>query len=139
MASKIDVVTHLINGATVASDAYSNIKEGNGIVKSVAKAGIDFAINDAIMGFIGGNAMLGIAALQIGKIGYDALMENGREKAINIKHNVTGTGHIGGYFKDNENAATMRQRALQAIGGAQAQTRNAFGSEARRRASTISY
>ena len=139
MASKIGIGTHLFNGATVAFDAYSNIKEGNGIVKSVAKAGIDFAINDAIMGFIGGNAMLGIAALQIGKIGYDALMENGREKAINTKHNVTGTGHIGGYFKDNENAATMRQRALQAIGGAQAQTRNAFGSEARRRASTISY
>lgn len=139
MASKIDVVTHLINGATVASDAYSNIKEGNGIVKSVAKAGVNFAINDAIMGIVGGTAMLGIAALQIGKIGYDALMENGREKAINTKHNVTGTGHVGGYFKDNANAATMRQRALQAIGGAQAQTRNAFGSEARRRASTISY
>lgn len=139
MASKIGVGTHLFNGAFVAYDAYSNIKEGNGIVKSVAKAGVNFAINDAITGIVGGPAILGIAAIQIGAMGYEALMDNGREKAQKTKHNVTGTGHVGGYFNDNANAATMRQRSLQAIGGAQAQTRNAFGNEARRRASTISY
>lgn len=139
MASKISMGTHLFNGAFVAFDAYSGIKEGNGVVKSVAKAGVNFAINDIAMGIVGGTAMLGVAAIQIGKIGYDVAMDIGKEKANKTKNNFTGTGHVGGYFRDNDNAATMRQRSLQAIGGMQSQTRNAMGSEARRRASSISY
>ena len=135
MASKISMGTHIFNGAFVALDAYSSIKEGNGVIKSVAKAGVNFAVNDIITGVIGGPATLGLVALQVGKMGYDVAMGVGREKAEKTKHNFTGTGRVGGYFQDNKNAATMRQRSLQAIGGMQAQTRNALGNEARRRAS----
>ena len=138
MASKINF-GHVLNAGCVAFDAIGSMKEGNGVVKSIAKAGVNYVINDAVAGLLGGPVMLGLAAVQIGKVGYDMAMDVGRQKADKVKNNVTGTGHMGGYFADNKNAATMRQRSLQAIGGAQAQTRNALGNEARKRASSVIY
>lgn len=128
-----------LNAGFVAIDAVSNMSEGNGVVKSIAKAGVDFAINDAVMGFLGGPASIALMGAQIGKMGVDAVLSVGRDKVDKVKQNTNGLGKVGGAYNDNQYAATMRQRSLQAIGGSQGMTRNAFGNEARKRASSISY
>lgn len=129
----------ILNGGFVAIDAVANMSEGNGVVKSIAKAGVDFAINDAVMGFLGGPASIALMGAQIGGTAVDAGLAIGRDKVNKTMHNTTGLGKVGGAYNDNQYAATMRQRSLQAIGGSQGMTRNAFGNEARRRASSISY
>lgn len=133
-------VGNAINGAFVGYDAISNIKEGKGVVKSIAKAGIDFAITDAMFAALGGPAGTALMVAQFGKMGLDLALASGKQKVENTKNNLTGTGRVGGYqFNDNEYSATMRQRSLNAIGGSQGITRNALGNEARKRASSISY
>ena len=123
----------------VGLDIYSGVHDGQGIVKSVAKAGVNFVINDLITGAIGVPAMMAIQFAPMIVDAAEAVGKMGREKA---KHNMTAlsSGNVGGgYFKDNEYGATMRQKQLQAMGGDTAQIKNAFGNEARRRAMSISY
>lgn len=138
MASKVSIGT-IANVGFTALDVASNMSEGHGVISSVARAGLSFAINDIETAVLGTPIMLGLAAIQLGKIGADAAFAVGREKVQKVKHNTTGLGHVGGYFNDNQYGATMRQRSLTAIGGAQSQMRNALGNEARHRASTVAY
>lgn len=129
----------VLNGAFVAVDAAMNMSEGQGVIKSIGKAAVDFAITDAVMGFIGGPASIALMAAQIGGVALDATLAAGRQKAMKTGRNFSGLGFTGGDYNDNKYAATMRQRSLQSMGGSQGMTRQTFGNEARRRASTISY
>lgn len=129
----------VINGAFIAVDAGMNIAEGQGVVKSVLKAGVDFAINDAIMGVVGIAPSMAFMGVQLAGAGVDAGLAIGREKAQKTRQNFTGIGKIGGDFNDNRYSATMRQRSMQSIGGNSGMVRNAMGNEARKRASSISY
>lgn len=136
--NKTDGVGKVLGGLSLGYSIYDNMKEGNGVIKSVAKGVFDFALFDIASGFLGIPTMM---ALQFAPMLADsgvALSKLGREKA---KHNMSALskGNVGGYFNDNEYAATMRQRQLQTMGGNLAQTRQLFGNEARRRATNINY
>lgn len=121
-------------------DAAGNMADGHSVVGSVAKAGANFLLQDAMMGMMGGPATWAMMGGQIGKMGVDMALANGREKTQDVKKSIGGFGQIGnGSFADNNYSATMRQRGIQEIGGAQGATRNILGSEARRRSAYISY
>jgi hypothetical protein len=125
----------LINTGFFAYDAISGMSEGKGVVKSVVDAGVSFAINDAMFGLLGGPASFAIMGAELLGIGVDAAMTAGRAKAQGVEQRTSGFGKVGGYnYNDNQYSATMRQRALQSIGGNQGVVRNAFGNEARKRA-----
>lgn len=134
------VIGPALNYGLPAWGAYSDIKEGKGVVKSIAKAGVDWAVGDAVFGMLGMGpglvAMGGMLAVGMA----DAALTSGREDARNLKKKFTGTGRMGaGLQNDSEFAATMRQRQLQQMGGHQGIARQALGSEARRRAAGIRY
>ena len=129
-----------INAGSFAFDAISNMKEGRGVVKSVVDAGVSFALNDAMFGLLGGPATMAIMGAELLGAGIDYGLKTGRDKAKAVQQRTTGFGKVGGGgYNDNNYSATMRQRAMQAIGGNQGMVRNAFGSEARKRATSISY
>lgn len=120
--------------------AYGDMKEGKGVIRSVTKAGVDWAIGDAMMGFLGMGPGL---ALMVGTgvvAGADAAIKAGQGYARNAKKAFSGTGVMGvGLINDSDYAATMRQRQLQQMGGHQGIARQSLGSEARRRASNVRY
>lgn len=120
--------------------AYGDIKEGKGVVRSVAKAGVDWAVGDAVMGFLGMGPGLALMAGAGVVAGADAAIKAGQNNAMKSKRSFSGTGNMGaGLGNDSGYAATMRQRQLQQMGGHQGMARQALGSEARRRASNIRY
>lgn len=130
----------LANVAFTGMDAAGNMMDGQSVVGSIAKAAAGFAVQDAMMGLLGGPAATALMLADIGKMGVDMALANGREKAGKIRGATTGFGTMGnGSFADNKYSATMRQRALQEIGGAQGATRNILGSEARRRSAYTNY
>ena len=128
----------LLNVAFTAPGLISDIKSGEGVVKSVAKAGYEWVKADLQMALLGGPATFALMGAQLAKLGIDTGLQVGREKMQNSKKNMP-SGVIGRGFQDNEYAATMRQRSIQAMGGHQQMTRNAFGNEARRRSYMANY
>lgn len=129
-----------LNVGVPTISAYGDIKEGKGVVKSVAKAGVDWAIGDAIFGLLGAGPGLAVMAGTVAYAATDAAIKAGQENARNAKHGWSGTGKMGqGLRNDSEYSATMRQRQLQQMGGHQGLARQALGSEARRRAAGINY
>ena len=120
-------------------EAGVDIANGKGVVKSVVKAGTNFAVNDAISGLVGGPAMWAMLGGQLAWEGAKMYGNYARGKGERVGRNITGTGKVGVGFMDTEYAATMRQRGLESIGGHQGLVRNALGSEARRRAYNIRY
>ena len=128
----------LLNVAFTAPGLISDIKSGEGVVKSVAKAGYEWVKADLQMALLGGPATFALMGAQLAKLGIDTGLQVGREKMQNSKSNMP-SGVIGRGFRDNEYAATMRQRSVQAMGGHQQMTRNAFGNEARRRSYMANY
>lgn len=130
-----------LTAAGPAVQAIGDVKKGKGIVPSLGKAALDFAVSDVVTGLLGFWPSM---ALSLGgsfaAAGVKAGIEAGQNKARKVGKLTSPAGQVGGgYFKDNEYAATMRQRSLEAIGGHQQMTRNALGSEARRRAAYINY
>ena len=137
--NKTDTLGKVFGGVGFAVDVYGGIHDGKGVVKSVAKSAVSFAVNDILTGAIGIPAMMAIQFAPMAVDMASATAKMGREKA---KHNMTALakGNVGGgMFQDNEYGATMRQRQLQAMGGDTGQIRNAFGNEARRRATNTNY
>lgn len=117
-----------------------DIAQGKGVLKSIGTGAIEYAKWDIIGGIVGGPAMLAYMGTQLGALGASLALESGRGKADKIARNSPTPGRIGGKgFFDNQNAYTMRQRGLNAIGGHQGMVNNALGSEARRRAANIRY
>jgi hypothetical protein len=130
----------LMNIGFMAFDTISGVSEGKGVVKSVVDAGVSFALNDAMFGLLGGPATMAVMGAQLLGAGVDYGLKVGRDKAQAVQQRTTGFGKVGGGgYNDNQYSATMRQRAMQSIGGNQGMVRNAFGNEARKRASSISY
>lgn len=124
-----------LSGIGVAVD----ISAGKGVVKSVGKGLIDYALYDTIGAIVGGPAMGVYMGAQLLGMAGTAVIENGKEKAKKVSRNAPGYGRVGGGFFDNEQSYTMRQRSLQAMGGHQGLVNNSLGSEARRRAANIRY
>lgn len=121
-------------------DAAGNMADGHSVVGSIAKAGANFLLQDAMMGMMGGPATWAMMGAQVGKMVIDGALAEGREKTQNVRKSIGGFGQMGnGSFADNNYSATMRQRGIQEIGGAQGATRNMLGSEARRRSGYINY
>lgn len=116
-----------------------DMASGKGVVKSVVGGAFEFLKWDIIGGIIGGPAMLANFGLQMGAMGMNLAVDAGREKTQRVARNNRGPGKIGGGFFDNQNAYTMRQRSLQAMGGHQGMVNSALGSEARRRSANINY
>ena len=136
--NKQDTFSKVFSAGFLGLSIYSGIKEGNGVIKSTVKGLGEFALQEAITGLIGGPASMALAFAPMIADGMTAMSKVGREKA---QHNMLAlsTGRIGGKINDNEYAATMRQRQIQSMGGNLAQTRQLFGSEARRRSININY
>lgn len=133
---KSNVLDLGLSGAMVVSD----IAQGKGVVKSIGAGLFEYAKWDIIGGIVGGPAMGAYMLSQLGALGVNMAIEAGRAKADNLSRNTPAPGIVGGYgFFDNQNAYTMRQRSLAAIGGHQGMVNNALGSEARRRAYNIRY
>jgi hypothetical protein len=126
----------LMTGVGAAGD----IIDGKSVVGSIAKAGADMLVQDAVMGLMGGPASWALMGADFVKMGADMALANGRQTTSKLKKTVGGFGTMGnGSFADNNYSATMRQRAMQEIGGAQGANRNILGSEARRRSAYINY
>lgn len=140
MSTKLNKAFLALGALPNIYQAGSDISQGKGVVKSVAGAAAEFMFYDAFFGLVGGPAgwiMLG-KDLAVGA--FDIAKEVGREKAKGVKQNATGFGRIGNRgYSDNPYGATMRQRSLEANGGYQGMTRSVLGSEARRRASSVTY
>lgn len=134
--AKANVLDIGLSSAMVVSD----IAQGKGIVKSIGSGVLEYAKWDIIGGIVGGPAMAAYMLSQLGAVGVNIALETGRGKADKVSRNAPAPGIVGGYgFFDNQNAYTMRQRSLAAIGGHQGMVNNALGSEARRRAYNIRY
>ena len=136
--NKQDTFSKVLSTGFLGFNIYSGIKEGNGVIKSTVKGLGEFALQEAITGLIGVPASMALAFAPMVVDGMTAMTKVGREKA---QHNMSAlsTGSIGGRVNNNEYAATMRQRQIQNMGGNLAQTRQLFGSEARRRSVNIKY
>lgn len=122
-----------------AAGAVVDIASGKGVVKSIGKGLVDYAIWDTVGALVGGPAMAIYAGVQVLGLGAGIAINVGKEKADKIHRVAPGYGKIGSGFTDNQQAFTMRQRGLQAMGGHQGMVNNALGSEARRRSSSIRY
>lgn len=134
--AKSNVLDFTLSGIGVVSD----IAAGKGVVKSVGSGVLEYAKWDIIGGIVGGPAMLAYFGTQIASLGANVALEYGRAKTDKINKNTKSPGIVGGYgFFDNQNAYTMRQRSLNAMGNHQGMVNNALGSEARRRAYNINY
>ena len=117
----------------------TDISSGKGVVKSIGTGVLDYLKWDLIGGIVGGPAMLAYFGLQMGTLAGTLAVETGREKTRKVSRNIKGPGKVGTGFFDNQNAYTMRQRSLQAMGGHQGMVNSALGSEARRRSANINY
>lgn len=122
-------------GIGIASD----VSQGKGVIRSVAKGAIDFGVSDIVSGLVGTPAMLTYLGFQLAGLGYNAYKEHGQEKGRKVRRTIQDGAGVGAGFFDNEQAYTMRQRSLEAMGGHRGMVNNALGSEARRRASNIRY
>ena len=136
--NKQDTFSKVFSAGFLGLSIYSGIKEGDGIIKSTAKGIGTLVLQEAITGLIGVPASMALAFAPMVADGISAMGKTGREKA---QHNMMAlsTGNIGGRVNNNEYTATMRQRQIQNMGGNLAQTRQLFGSEARRRSVNINY
>lgn len=129
-----------INAIGPGIDFYTNIKEGNGIVKSAAKAGYNFALQEAITGVLGVGPAIAINFASLAGTATDAFIQHGRQNAQTMRSKVSGSGRVGsGYVDTSTFTDTMRQRNLEQMGGHQAFARSALGSEGRRRSMMVNY
>lgn len=128
MSVTSQVVTQGLNAFGTYS-AYKYDKEnGKSVGYTVAKLAAEAALIYFVPG--AGLAMLG-GALAGGAISLGAgyAQGSGRQNASSV--NNVYRNSIGGNFKDTENAQTMRQRGMQAIGMSGNNLNQVFGSEAR--------
>lgn len=138
--NKSRVINTGINSIFPAIDFYDNYKSGDGVAKSAIKAGANFAFYEIMQGIIGGGPMLAIGAASMAGVGVNALISHGRQNSQTMRSKISGTGGIGsGKLLESEHTGTMRQRALEQMGGHQALTRQALGSEARKRSMMVRY
>ena len=144
----------VINGVMAISDFKNAREEGNGVVKSAAKAGISFAwgelfyggLNDAVTaGVKAGLKSVGIKESAAGILGMPITMgvmlapAAAQLAGANMQH--TGQvksnmyrqkGKLGsGYFNMTDTGYTMRQRSLNAIRSNGLNTQSVLGNEAR--------
>ena len=144
----------VINGVMAISDFKNAREEGNGIIKSAAKAGISFAwgeffyggLNDAVTaGVKAGLKSVGIKESAAGILGMPITMgvmlapAAAQLAGANMQH--TGQvksnmyrqkGKLGsGYFNMTDTGYTMRQRSLNAIRSNGLNTQSVLGNEAR--------
>lgn len=139
MANWTKYVNYGLMGLFPTVTAVSDIAQGKGVVKSVAKGAVSFGVDDVVSGLVGSKMMLAKFVFDIGRAGANAYIDHSKEKGNKVGRTGPNGANIGRGFVDNENSYTMRQRSLQAMGGHQAMARNALGSEARRRATGIRY
>lgn len=118
-----------INGIMAGVDAVGRIKNGEGVVSSVAKAGINAVIADTVAGLMGPVAMGVMMGGSIAVAGAQMAIENGRENIDRM-----GAAYGGAKYNkvvNSEAAATMRQRGMAMINQNGEATRSVLGSEAR--------
>lgn len=112
-------------------NAYSNIKEGHGVLPSLAKAGVSTLASDIAFGMLGpvGQGAVLAGALTVGavnfgiKVGQSNVKDLGGAISSPMMKNKTPI--------NSRNAVTMRQRGMAMINESGEATRSALGSEAR--------
>ena len=140
----------VINGVMAISDFKNAREEGNGVVKSAAKAGISFAWGEFFYGGLGeavttGLKSVGVKESAAGLLGMPITMgvmlapAAAQLAGANMQH--TGQvksnmyrqkGKLGsGYFNMTDAGYTMRQRSLNAIRSNGLNTQSVLGNEAR--------
>jgi hypothetical protein len=123
---KLGFTTVLGSGASIGFGIYntvSDIKEGKGVIGSIAKN----AIETGVMELMGGTAQLAFMGYSIAEAGVKAAFsENAERKAFMSKQYKRF-----GEFQDSQNAYTLRQRSLNEMNQSGGNLRSVFGSEAR--------
>lgn len=118
-----------INGIFAGIDAVGRIQNGEGVVSSVAKAGVNAVIADTVAGLMGPAAMGVMMVGGVAVAGAQMAIENGRENIDRM-----GAAYGGAKYNkviNSEAAATMRQRGMAMINQNGEATRSVLGSEAR--------
>lgn len=118
-------------GAGIVMDATNRISNGEGVVSSVAKAGVSALAFDTLFALAGPYAlpiMLGGTALAVGG---QLLHETTKQNAKNMGYAYMGNSARGSKVVNSEAAATMRQRGMAMINQNGEATRSVLGSEAR--------
>lgn len=137
----------VMNGVFAVSEYKNAREEGDSVVKSVAKAGIDFAWGEFFYGGVNSAVEAGLGAFgiksafattaiglglslapAIGQIAGVSMEQNTKVKANAMKQR----GKLGsGYFDMSDSGYTMRQRSLNAIRQNGLNTQSVLGNEAR--------
>lgn len=130
-----------LNVGFIGLDMYSNLKEGDGLVKAGVKAGANFMLWEAVASVVGVPALLGYGiASALTSFAQGAIVD-GRENAQTmVSGSITGGQAIGGNRNvHSEVSSTMQQRQLEQMGGYSNMIRGTLGSEGRRRALMARY
>lgn len=115
-----------LNGMSAIGSFKEGREAGHGLIRSTLNAGVDFAFYE-MLGAAGG---LGLMAMQGAKAGLQFAHQAGYQNAA-----ISSKAHranFGGYYQDNQVAATMRQRGIQAMQQSRLQGYSTLGNEARR-------
>ena len=111
--------------------AYSNIKEGHGVLPSLAKAGVSTIASDVMFGMLGpaGQALVlgGTLAVGAANIG----IKIGQSNVKDLDKAISSPMMIGKTPINSKSAVTMRQRGMAIINESGEATRSVLGSEAR--------
>lgn len=118
-----------LNVGFTGIDAISRIKEGEGVVSSVAKATATAVATDTVFGFLGAPVAFGLIGTQLATAGIGMVAEEAKDSSRRANRGLNG--RVGGGFYDSQNAYTMRQRSLQKMNTMDDRVRSTLGSEAR--------
>jgi hypothetical protein len=129
-------VGDVLNVGMTAGTFKASQEEGDHFAVSVAKAGIEFGVNEAFYGaMFNGGFIKGIGGV-LAMSGVSAAanleakrMENSAQIIGQASKNASGIGS--GYFDMTQTGYTMRQRSLNAIRSNGANINSSFGNEAR--------
>jgi len=122
------VKTALFEGGNILGGvaSYKDSKsQGHGAAYSIGKAVGEYALFELLPGPVG----FAFMAKDIAGAAFGAVNAAGRETAATQSRHYKA--NFGGNFRDSSNAATMRQRGLQAIQQNGMNARSVLGSEAR--------
>ena len=112
-------------------NAISSIKEGHGVLPSLAKAGVSTIASDMMFGMLGpaGQALLLTGTLATAGVNFG--IKIGQSNAKDLGGAISGSGLLAKAPINSQSAVTMRRRGMAIINESGEATRSVLGSEAR--------
>lgn len=110
---------------------FSNIKEGHGVLPSIAKAGVSTLASDIMYGMLGPAGQAVLIGGMLANAGANLAIKAGQSNLNDISGALSDPMMKGKTPINSKNAVTMRQRGMAMINQSGEATRSALGSEAR--------